>query len=209
MNFIKPITLLLLLSFSVTFSQTLEGNDDKLSLYSGSLDNQFEYVITKSGGWNNEGQSFRVIKTNWLTDLKAHTLDTISAIKKDLIATNITVKAQAQEIADLKASLTTTKQTLTNTKDEKNNMHLFGIEISKSGYSAIMWSIIGVLLVLLAVFIYKFKNSHVITKNAKRALNELEEEFEEHRKTAVEREQKVRRQLQDEINKQKTMKPKK
>jgi hypothetical protein len=31
----------------------------------------------------------------------------------------------------------------------------------------------------------------------------LDEEFETHRKTALEREQKVRRQLQDELNKQK------
>ena len=45
-----------------------------------------------------------------------------------------------------------------------------------------------------------------MTKDAKRALSEMEEEFEEHRKTALEREQKVRRQLQDEINKQKTTK---
>jgi len=32
----------------------------------------------------------------------------------------------------------------------------------------------------------------------------LELEFEEHRRNALEREQKVRRQLQDEINKQKS-----
>ena len=32
---------------------------------------------------------------------------------------------------------------------------------------------------------------------------EVEEEYDEHRKKALEREQKVRRQLQDEINKQK------
>ncbi|MDX1316484.1 MAG: tRNA (guanine-N1)-methyltransferase, partial [Xanthomarina gelatinilytica] len=49
----------------------------------------------------------------------------------------------------------------------------------------------------------KYKNSHVITKEAKKALEEIEVEFEEHRKTALEREQKVRRQLQDELNKQK------
>ena len=40
-------------------------------------------------------------------------------------------------------------------------------------------------------------------------LQDLEDEFEEHRKTAVEREQKIRRQLLDEINKQKVNKGKK
>jgi hypothetical protein len=69
-----------------------------------------------------------------------------------------------------------------------------------------MWSIIGALLALLIFFVYKFNNSNVVTKEAKLALAEMEEEFEEHRKVALEREQKVRRQLQDEINKQKDSK---
>jgi hypothetical protein len=66
------------------------------------------------------------------------------------------------------------------------------------------------LLVLsLLFFIYKFKNSNSITKHARLALQDLEDEFEEHRKTSVEREQKIRRQLLDEINKQKVTKGKK
>ena len=42
-----------------------------------------------------------------------------------------------------------------------------------------------------------------IKNNIRERTRLTEEEFEEHRKTALEREQKVRRQLQDEINKQK------
>lgn len=210
MNFTKSLTLLTLLFSLTIFAQTSDSDDDKLSLNSGTLDNQFDYVITKSNGWRDErGQSYKVIKAYWLTDLKAHVLDSLQAIRKDLVATGITVKAQAQEIEDLKTSLSSTQSTLDKTKSEKNSMSLFGVQMSKGGYSGLMWSIIAVLLALLVFFIYKFKNSHAVTKEAKRALSDVEEEFEEHRKTAVEREQKVRRQLQDEINKQKTIKDKK
>lgn len=210
MNLTKYLyTITLLISF-VNFAQTPEIENDKLSLNSGTLDNQFEYVISKSNGWNNNGQIYKVVKANWLTDLKAHALDSLKAIRKNLIATEITVKAQTQEIADLKNSLSNAQANLDKTNNEKDTMSLFGMPLSKGGYSAIMWSIIGVLFLLLILFIYKFKNSNSVTKEAKRALLEVEEEFEEHRKTAVEREQKVRRQLQDEINKQKTVaKPKK
>lgn len=210
MNFTKSLTLLTLL-FSVTiFAQTSDSDDDKLSLNSGTLDNQFDYVITKSNGWRDDrGQSYRVIKAYWLTDLKAHVLDSLQAFRKDLVATEITVKAQAQEIEDLKTSLSNTQSTLDKTKGEKNSMSLFGVQMSKGGYSGLMWSVIAILLALLILFIYKFKNSNAVTKEAKRALSDVEDEFEEHRKTAVEREQKVRRQLQDEINKQKTIKDKK
>jgi len=78
------------------------------------------------------------------------------------------------------------------------------MQMSKSGYNMLMWIIIAGLLALLVLFIYKFKNSNSVTKQAKNALAEIEEEFEEHRKVALEREQKVRRQLQDELNKQKS-----
>jgi len=81
------------------------------------------------------------------------------------------------------------------------SLSLFGLQMSKTGYNALMWSIIAALLALLLVFIFRFKNSNSITKAAKLKLSETEEEFEEHRRNALEREQKVRRQLQDEINK--------
>ena len=82
-------------------------------------------------------------------------------------------------------------------------MALFGMQMSKGLYNMVMWFMIGGLLVLLIVFIVKFKKSNAITRAAKKTLQELDEEFEEHRRVALEREQKVRRQLQDEINKQK------
>ena len=207
MKFTKSLTLLTFLLTLTTFSQTTTNEEDNLSLNSGTLDNQFEYLIKKSNGWNDErGQNFRVVKTQWITELKAHTLDSIQAIRKNLIASEITVKAQSQEIADLKTNLSTTQNNLNETKSKIDNMSLFGIPISKGVYSMFMLGIIVVLLGLLGFFIYKFKNSHVITKDSKRALAELEDEFEEHRKNSVEREQKVRRQLLDEINKQKATK---
>ena len=57
--------------------------------------------------------------------------------------------------------------------------------------------------VALKLFAYQFKNANTVTKKAKLDLSELETEFEQHRKTALKREQKVMRKLQDEINKNK------
>tara|TARA_R110002049_G_scaffold306635_1_gene505456 strand:- start:35432 stop:36058 length:627 start_codon:yes stop_codon:yes gene_type:complete len=207
----KPIKLLLfvatLFTCSLTaFSQTDE-NEDKLSLDSGTIDNQFEYVITKSNGWRDErGQTYKVIKSHWLTELKSHTLDSLKAVRKDLVDTQIIVDSQAKEISDLKANLSNTQDDLDQTNNEKDSMALFGMLMSKTSYNVLMWTIIAALLGLLLFFIYKFNNSNTVTRQAKHNLAEIEEEFDEHRKTALEREQKVRRQLQDEINKQKAKK---
>lgn len=206
----KPIKLLFFITLFAcsftSFSQT-DTDDEKLSLNSGSIDNQFEYVITKSNGWRDErGNSYKVIKSNWLTELKSHTLDSLKAVRKDLVDTQIVVDSQAQEISDLKTNLSNTKGNLENTKSEKDSMSLFGMQMSKTNYNVLMWAIIAALLALLLFFVYKFNNSNAVTRLSKNNLSEIEEEFDEHRKTALEREQKVRRQLQDEINKQKIKK---
>lgn len=205
MHSLKTLTLTIItcLFFIVSNAQKATSDeDDKLSLTEGTIDNQFEYVIQRSNNY----QDYKVVKKTWLYALKAHTIDSLKAIQKDLVDTQNNVKIQVTEIDSLKRNLSETKSTLVDTNEEKDNMALFGLQTSKSNYNVLMWSIIGVLFALLLLFIYKFRNSNSVTREAKKSLVETEEEFEEHRRTALEREQKVRRQLQDEINKQKTLK---
>lgn len=208
MNYMKSLVAVVLffLCTLCTFAQTTP-EEESLSLDSGTIDNQFEYVIQKSSSWRDErGQTYKVTKRNWLYELKTHTLDSLKAVHKELFDTQTIVNDQANEIANLKTNLTNTQNDLDKTNTEKDSMSLFGMQMSKTGYNTLMWIIIAGLLALLLFFIYKFNNSNTITKQAKLTLSDTEEEFEEHRKTALEREQKVRRQLQDEINKQKVPK---
>lgn len=199
------ITLILLCSFNTLQAQTeTSDEEDKLSLDNSSINNQFEYVLQKSGDFRGtNGSMYEAVKRSMLTTLQAHTNDSLKTLRKDLTDTQVIVNTQAKEISELKSNLSNTQASLEKTTNDKNSMSLFGLQMSKSGYNVLMWSIIGGLLAFLIFFIYKFKNSHLITKEAKTALEEIEEEFDEHRKTALEREQKVRRQLQDELNKQK------
>lgn len=202
MNILKTVLLTTLTLFCLTNLKAQDTNKeegDKLSLNKGSINNQFDYVITKSNNY----QDYKVVKKTWLSTLKRHTLDSLKAIHKTLDDTQIIVDTQAKEILELKKNLANTKSTLDETNIEKDNILLFGIQMSKGNYNVLLWSIIGGLFVLLLLFIYKFKNSNSITKQANKTLAETEEEFEEHRRNALEREQKVRRQLQDEINKHK------
>ena len=190
-----------LLFTNITLAQTPTAVEEpeKLSLNSGTLDNQFEFVIRRSPRW----QDYKNVKTNWLYTLKAHTLDSIKALQVQLDDTKAVVTTKQTEIDELKTNLSSTQSNLDATNIEKDSMNLFGLQMSKGSYNTMLWSVIGALLALLLFFIYKFRNSNAITKLAKHNLSEIETEFEEHRRSALEREQKVRRQLQDELNKQK------
>ena len=201
MKFLTKVSVILLVTFSLQTAkaQTANQAEDKLSLNSGTIDNQFEFVIRRSNSW----QDYKTVKKTWLYALKAHTMDSLKAVHKNLADTKTVVKTQADEITSLKASLSNTESTLNATNEEKDNISLFGVQMSKASYKVLMWSIAAGLLALLLFFIYKFKGSNSATRDAKLKLNEIETEFEEHRRNALEREQKVRRQLQDELNKQK------
>lgn len=63
-------------------------------------------------------------------------------------------------------------------------------------------STIILLIIMLSYFIYQFKSSYRITSLAKENLLEVENELAIYKKKSLEREQKLRRQLQDEVNKQ-------
>lgn len=205
MKYLIKIAFVITVIFNVQFATSQEDTaDETLSLTSGTIDSQFEYIFQKSGNFKGtNGQKYEAVKFNSLLILKANVLDSLKTINKNLENSKNTVIAQNKEIEALKASLESTNSTLTATNEEKDNMSLFGMQMSKAGYNVLMWSIAGGLLALLLFFMMKFKSSNSSTKEAKRKLNEVEVEFEEHRRIALEREQKVRRKLQDEINKNK------
>ena len=66
-----------------------------------------------------------------------------------------------------------------------------------------VWMTFILLIVLLCYFIFKYKNSYLIILAAKEDLLEAENELVKFKKKSIESDQKLRRQLQDEINKQK------
>lgn len=184
----------LLFTVSLTFGQTVKKFTD-----TGSVSNQFDNLIKNS----NRYQEYKVVKTTWLLKLKANVTDSISASKKEIITADKLINSQKKSIDSLKLAIHTSEASITNLNNEIQSISLFGMQINKGTFKTFMFSIIVILALLLLFFITKFKQSNSITTQTKLDLKELDEEFEIHRKKALEREQKVRRQLQDELNKQK------
>jgi len=191
--------LLALLSLTLI---NLQAQSTPPSINDGGINEKFEFLVNKSNNYTDgKGQAYEVIRRSLFLSLKAHTLDSLNALQAKLDDTNNRVSTQQKEIDALQKNLTETEATLSATNEEKNNMSLLGMQMSKTSYNLLMWSTIAGLLAFLLIFIYRFQNSNAVTKAAKTSLAELENEFKDHRRTALEREQKVKRQLQDELNK--------
>ena len=63
---------------------------------------------------------------------------------------------------------------------------------------------LGLLSLIIVVLFIKYKSGFDIIKTTKNKLHETDEEFEKFRQRSLEREQQLRRKLQDEINKKKS-----
>lgn len=201
-------TVMVLLSFNLPFAQEQENEaeDDKLSLDNGTISSQFEFIFVKSGNYRSEGVKYEVVQEANLLKLSQNVADSINAFTKKASELNTTIAENKEEIGTLNKKLAETTNSLTSVTEEKDSMAFLGILVAKSTYNFILWTIIAGLLLLLLFFIYKFRNSNILTQEAKRALSEVETEYEDHRRRALEREQKISRQLQDEINKYKKSK---
>ncbi|MBT8284635.1 MAG: tRNA (guanine-N1)-methyltransferase [Flavobacteriaceae bacterium] len=189
-----------LLSGIQVYSQTGDSAPEP-SLDGGTINSQFEYIYQKSGNYRADGKRYEVVRTLNLDKLRQNVNDTINAANQKASQLQQVITSQENTIASLNSKLEETTKNLTAVTEEKDSMSLLGAQVSKATYNVTLWTLILGLFLLLLLFIFKFRQSNVLTQEAKSNLADLETEYEDHRRRALEREQRISRQLQDEINK--------
>lgn len=190
----KKILLLTIPLFLFSISANAQ---DSVQVEKNTLDNQMTDAFDKSNSY----QEYKVIKKTQLATLKRNILDSVSTLERKITGLESEIKNQNTEIDSLTQNLKQTQENLAASKEKEDGIELFGILSSKATYNTIMWSIIGILLLISGFLFYRFLNSHKITKAAQLKMAEIEIELEDNRRNSLEREQKLRRKLQDEINK--------
>lgn len=192
---------ILLFLTNVALSQEPNSELNAASI-NGNLANQFDYVIQKS----NNFQEYKVVKRDYLMLLKKNSLDSVGRFKNELMSLKSQFSNHASVVAQLKDTLKTTNEELKTLKNAQDNVVFLGSPMSKTNYNLMMWGIIIVLLCVVLMFLFQLKRAKSIAHEVKSNIEKIEEEFEDYKHKALEKEQKLGRQLQDEINKHKTSK---
>ena len=143
-----------------------------------------------------------MIKRSEFVSFQKNILDSVVNLKKDLVTKQLRIENHSKSSNALKEEIKSLKENLSLSIEKEDAISLLGMSLKKGTYNSILWGIISLLLIALSFFIFKFSNSYVVTKEAKDSLTDVENEFEHYKKKSIEKEQKLRRQLQDEINKQ-------
>ncbi len=189
---LRLLTLIALLLSSVSFTQETTLKD------TNSIENQFEELYKKSSTY----QIYKVISKDKYQRLKLNILDSLKNLKETITHKESLLLKEKTNIEETKRLLAKAEIDLNTALKKENSIDVLGIQLSKTAYNLLLWSIIVSLLLGLSYFIFKFFRSNILTKEAQNNLLDIEEEFEQHRKKTLVREQKLRRKLQDEINKQ-------
>ena len=162
-----------------------------------TISQQFEDLFNDSNSW----EDYKNIKKGDFLKLQKNTVDSISNLKDEINSLQNQITEQQSKISQLNDSLEQTNNTLDQTRSEKDSIYFLGIPMSKGGYMGMMWGIVAVLALALVFFIFRFKGSNAHTQEARKKLTDLEVEYDDYRKKALEKEQKMGRLLQDERNK--------
>ncbi len=170
---------------------------DPSLLDSGSVARQFEFVIEKSGRY----QEYKVIKQVWIEALEDHVGDTLQALRGALRQDAARIGELEARIGELEANLGATQQTLSDTEAEKDRIRFLGIPMSKSAYGTFVWSLVAILLVLAGLMFTRMRASVGEAAANRKMHDDLQEDYDAYKKRALEREQKLKRELQDELNK--------
>ncbi len=187
--------LLLFVMFStIIYSQNNEIINEHL--FSGKkIENKFNTILDKASVF----QEYKLVKSEVLDDFRLSFSSFLNKSNENLGTLNSKLAEKEVAISNLNSEVIALKNENLSLNNAVATISVFGIDLQKGTYNFLMWSVLLFFGFLAFYFAYRFKSANEITKNSKVILAEVEDEYQLFKQKSIEREQKLRRQLQDEI----------
>jgi hypothetical protein len=173
--------------FSAYFSLASAQSRAIAVLDSALLEAQLEYVHENTRVYNN----FRAIREDIFLKLKGNVMDTLVEQKLLVEQLNSQLIERDFQIETLNTDLSRTKNERDEAIKNKNSLTLLGMNLNKALYNSIMWFIILGLSALAAIMLVLFRRAHAVTSQVKTDLEATQEEFDQYRKNAREKYEKL------------------
>ncbi len=156
-------------------------------LDTATLEGQLDYLQNRTRIYEN----FRAIREDMFQKIKRNSIDSLNAAKLDIATLNSELTERNVEIESLNTDLGRARNERDQAIRTKDSFTLLGMEMNKGVYSTILWIVILALAVFGAVMFLLFKRAHVVTSQTGRELETLKEEYEEYKKGAREKYEKL------------------
>lgn len=187
-TFVQLVAAILLTALFASLPQVVHAQSGALAvLDSAALESQLEYVHSNTRVYNN----FRAVRDDIFLKLKRNVIDTLHAEKLEVAQLNSRLSERNFQIETLNTDLSRTKNERDEAIKNKNSLTILGIHMNKTVYNSVMWFIVLGLAALAAIMLVLFKRSHVVTNQTKGELESTHNEFNEYRKSAREKYEKL------------------
>jgi hypothetical protein len=151
----------------------------------GTISEQLQYLEEHTRIYDN----YRAIREDMYRTVSRNILDSLSKTKAGISRLNLQTFTLENRIDSLSASLEAANDKLTRATRTKNSIRVLGIEVNKTAYNSVAWTIMAALLFILVAGYLSFRRNRAVTLKTKKDLADSKEEFEAYRqKVRIERE---------------------
>jgi hypothetical protein len=156
-----------------------------------NLEQQFTVFKSNLNFWN--GSYF--MEPEQLSQFYEALKDSVALLEKTNVNYQNEIKSLQSELKTNVAQTSEIQHELDNSIKNQNSIDVFGMQINKNIYSFSMYAFILGVLALSAIVFLMFKRSNTITVRTKKEYEELKEEYEVHKKNALDRYTKMNMEL--------------
>ena len=161
----------------------------------GSILDQFQYILDKSYNYSSDNVPFEVIKNRYVLAFKIHLSDTLAVLKQQINLHNKIVDELNTQIDASKAQIKQLETTNSKLSTQTSSIDIIGVRIDKTYFKTIIAVLIVLLTLIIILLSNKLRKANDIVNQAKDEADEAQKEQERFRRTSMEREQKLKREL--------------
>lgn len=156
---------------------------------------------------SNRYQDFKVVKRVALDRFIIEVQDSLDHLESTIAQGLKENTALNQEVSKLNSTIETKDASISSLEGQRDNIESAGMNVDKNTFSTAMWIAVLVLLGLLVAMFLRARAISSSQQTLKANLRNLEEDLSGTKKKALEREQELKREVQDYINKIEAMGP--
>lgn len=133
--------------------------------------------------------NFRAVREDMFQKISKNTIDTLTKNITKINGLILRNRVLINRIDSLKKAQEVFNAQLSEVTRTKESISVLGLEINKKTYNTFMWTVTAVLVLLLLIGYFTFRQNRAITLRTKKDLAELMDEYEKYKKkTRLERE---------------------
>ncbi len=187
--------LICLLASLGLFAQS--AKDAALETPPSTLKERYLYMKSKAQSF----KDYKVIKESVLDGVWKISQDSLRAKQASIAHLNDSLKRVNGSLQKSNAIIKQKEESLADVMHAGTHVTMLGIDVLKSVFITIAFSIIAGLVFFVVILIGRLKMVHINLKDKTGSLDSTQREFEEYKRKAMEKQTKLSRELQDERNK--------